>query len=340
MRGPSQEKSPRCVALADKNTLYSVLFACKIKKSHGNALTLCEQSLRTSFKRVVSQPGNPQFPILITCIHSLMKRLYTPRRIHFIIAFAVMVVAFSIMKCTHPEWLLPREHEVEQPQVAAHEPDSIELQAAKVDQLFLKRRSPLAVLKADGTPVKNRVTSVPRFETSFPDLNDVQYATASRLGIPQIANREEAHRHMKDLVYIADNPFYTVQRLRQSIPYLVPRAAVLLNEIARAFNDSLVTKGYPPHKLLITSVLRTQEDVQRLRNFNQNASQNSCHQFGTTFDISYNRFLEIHEDGSSDIRWVTVYKSILAEVLNDMRQMGACYVKYEVHQSCFHITAR
>ena len=30
----------------------------------------------------------------------------------------------------------------------------------------------------------------------------------------------------------------------------------------------------------------------------------------------------------------------LAEVLDDQRKMGTCYVKYEVHQSCFHITAR
>ena len=219
-------------------------------------------------------------------------------------------------------------------------PDSIELQAKRVDGIFLKERNRLTLLIKDGSPVKNRVTSVPRFETSFPDLNDVQLATASRLGIPMIENRDEAHHRMKDLVYIADNPFYTVQRLHQSIPYLVPRAATLLNQIARAFNDSLATKGYPPHKLLITSVLRTKADVQKLRGFNSNASENSCHQYGTTFDISYNRFLEIEPDGKSNIRWVTVYKSILAEVLNDMRELGACYVKYEVHQSCFHVTAR
>jgi hypothetical protein len=30
----------------------------------------------------------------------------------------------------------------------------------------------------------------------------------------------------------------------------------------------------------------------------------------------------------------------LAEVLNDMRKQGRCYIKYEVKQSCFHITTR
>lgn len=271
-----------------------------------------------------------------------MKQLYQPRRVHFLTAFVLIVIALAITKCVNPQLTLPRfisenDSIKDEPK---HVPDSIELQAKRVDGLFLKERNRLTLLKKDGTPVKNRVTSVPRFETSFPDLNDVQLATASRLGIPMIENRDEAHHRMKDLVYIADNPFYSVQRLHQSIPYLVPRAATLLNQIARAFNDSLATKGYPPHKLLITSVLRTKADVQKLRGFNSNASENSCHQYGTTFDISYNRFLEIESDGKSNIRWVTVYKSILAEVLNDMREMGACYVKYEVHQSCFHVTAR
>lgn len=271
-----------------------------------------------------------------------MKQLYQPRRIHFLTAFVLIVIALAITKCVNPQLTLPRllsenDSIKNEPK---HVPDSIELQAKWVDGLFLKERNRLTLLKKDGSPVKNRVTSVPRFETSFPDLNDVQLATASRLGIPMIENRDEAHHRMKDLVYIADNPFYTVQRLHQSIPYLVPRAATLLNQIARAFNDSLATKGYPPHKLLITSVLRTKADVQKLRGFNSNASENSCHQYGTTFDISYNRFLEIEPDGKSNIRWVTVYKSILAEVLNDMREMGACYVKFEVHQSCFHVTAR
>lgn len=221
-----------------------------------------------------------------------------------------------------------------------HVPDSIELQAARIDSLLLRKRSPLSLVDANGRPVRNRVVSVSDFGEAFPDLNDVQLATARRLGIPEIENRDDARHHMKELVYIGDNPFYAVQPLKQSIPYLIPRAATLLNEIARAFNDSLATKGYPAHKLLVTSVLRTNEDVRRLRSVNRNASGNSCHRFGTTFDITYNRFLEIKEGGESEIRWVTVFKSILAEVLEDQRKLGTCYIKYEVHQSCFHITAR
>lgn len=254
------------------------------------------------------------------------------------------MTALGVTKCINPDIALPRllpaAGDGEKTLVSFHEPDSVEAQSKLVDSLLLRPRTRLVLVGADGRQVKNRVTSVSRFETAFPDFNDVQLATASRLGISQIADREEARRRMGDLVYIGDNPFYAVQPLHQSIPYLVPRAATLLNEIARAFSDSLATKGYPPYKLLVTSVLRTREDVERLRRFNRNASENSCHQYGTTFDISYNRFLMVKENGEGEIRWVTVLKSILAEVLEDQRGLGTCYVKYEVHQSCFHITAR
>lgn len=276
-----------------------------------------------------------------------MKFRFPINRLHFIVAFAVIVTSLGIAKCVSPQLgelpQRPTKDDASLPAPSKPESiDSIARQSAHVDSLLLRSRNALRLLDSSGKPVKNRVTSVVRFETSFPDLNDVQLATAQRLGVKLIANRDEAVQRRNELVYIDDNPFYTVQKLSHSSPYLVPRAATLLNTIARAFCDSLVTKGYPLHKLLVTSVLRTQEDVQQLRKSNRNASENSCHQYGTTFDISYNRFLEIRDpkDGESEIRYVTVYKSILAEVLEDLRLAGTCYVKYEMHQSCFHITAR
>lgn len=273
-----------------------------------------------------------------------MRIKYHPKRSHFLIVFSVIVATLGVIKCINPDITLPRifHQTVKNDDVLTlfQPSDSVWQHAQIVDSILLRPHKRLVLLDAKGKPVKNRVTSVRSFDEAFPDLNDVQYATAQRLGIAQIANREEAQQRMKDLVYIGDNPFYVVQPLHQSIPYLVPRAAFLLNEIGRAFNDSLFVKGYAPHKLMVTSVLRTKEDIEKLRRFNRNASENSCHQHGTTFDISYNRFLEIKENGESDIRWVTVFKSILAEVLEDQRLLGTCYVKYEVHQSCFHITAR
>lgn len=128
-----------------------------------------------------------------------MKQLYQPRRIHFLTAFVLIVIALAITKCVNPQLALPRllSENDSIKNKPKHVPDSIELQAKRVDGIFLKERNRLTLLKKDGSPVKNRVTSVPRFETSFPDLNDVQLATASRLGIPMIENRDEAHHRMK-----------------------------------------------------------------------------------------------------------------------------------------------
>lgn len=284
-----------------------------------------------------------------------MKYRFSAHRTHFFTVFCTIVAILAVARCINPRIAMPRPFNPDataqagspttQPNGAAQATDSITRHAAHVDSLLLRSRNPLHLLRPDGTPVRNRIISVPRYDTAFPDLNDLQLATATSIGIPHIADRAEAQRRKDQLVYIADNPYYTVEPLRQSIPYLVPRAATLLNTIARAFNDSLVTKGYDPHKLIVTSVLRTRQDVSRLRRLNRNASENSCHQHGTTFDISYNRFIDVSNcsatpDSLGSVHWVTAFKQILAEVLADQRRLGTCYVKYEVKQSCFHITAR
>lgn len=266
---------------------------------------------------------------------------------HFLMAFVLIVIILSIVKCVHPEITQPNIHlsEAVAPcdDTVAEVPeieDSILQHARMVDSIMMRPRKPIVLLRPDGKSVHNRIVSVPNFSQAFPDLNDLQLTTARRLGINSIKDRKDAQNHLDKLVYIGDNPFYIVEELTQSVPYLVPRAAVLLNEIARAFTDSLVVKGQPSYKLIVTSVLRTQSDVKRLRRVNCNASENSCHVHGTTFDISYNRFLRILPGGDSRIEWVTNAKSILAEVLDDQRKLGTCYVKYEYRQACFHITAR
>ena len=265
-------------------------------------------------------------------------------RYHFLLVFWGLVAFLFGIKLLFPEWASRQIESFTKSACDAvtQADDSVTVHSRSVDSLFLApRRNPIWLTK-DGTPVKNRVTSVPTFEEAFPDLNDVQLATASKIGIQSCQNREEATRHGSKLVFIGDSPYYIVKPLAHSIPYLVPRAATLLEEISRSFLDSLTTKGIPFHKLIVTSVLRTEEDVQRLRRHNGNASENSCHRFGTTFDISYNHYFRVQDPALPPQveTWAVTLKSILAEVLNDQRKRGTCYVKYEVHQSCFHITAR
>ncbi|MEE0804844.1 MAG: DUF5715 family protein [Prevotellamassilia sp.] len=213
----------------------------------------------------------------------------------------------------------------------------------KVDAIYQQPRAKVKLVDFRGRPVKNKIKGTSSYVRLFNDLNDVQIATASRVGINRIADREAAAQSKDSLVYVGDNPYYDVKKLTHSIPYLVPRAAVCLEEIARAFMDSCVTKGLPMHKVVLTSVLRTEKDVKRLRRVNANASQNSCHQHGTTFDISYNHFVMVQDPNAAPKPAIPAnrLKQILAEVLRDQRDMGTCFVKYEYRRSaCFHITAR
>ncbi|MCI6161503.1 MAG: DUF5715 family protein [Prevotellaceae bacterium] len=193
----------------------------------------------------------------------------------------------------------------------------------------------------EGNPVKHRIFSVPNFSRAFPDSQQVQVVAAQRWGVSPVKDRRDAESRKTELVYVAANPYYYVEKMYRSIPYLVPRAAVLLNDIGRALLDSLQLKGVPAHQLIVTSVLRTQEDVAKLRNYNRNATENSCHLYGTTFDICYNRYRTVEAPGEKRraVRNDTL-KWILSEVLNDMRKQERCYVKYEVKQGCFHITVR
>ena len=181
----------------------------------------------------------------------------------------------------------------------------------------------------------HRIWSVSNFKNAFPDGQDVQILAAERWGVRPVQNRDNAEKRKKELVYIGASPYFYVDNLRSSIPYLVPRAAVLLQDIGQAFYDSLYVKGVPLNQLIVTSVMRSMDDVAKLQRHNQNATERSCHLFGTTFDICYNRYHPVIKPVRDDtLKWV------LSEVLRDMRQQERCYVKYEVKQGCFHITVR
>ena len=93
---------------------------------------------------------------------------------------------------------------------------------------------------------------------------------------------------------------------------------------------------------MVTSLLRTRHDVKRLRRNNGNASENSAHFYGTTFDVSWKRFEKVEDEDGRPMQDVSAdtLKLVLSEVLRDLKQAGRCYVKYELKQGCFHITTR
>lgn len=191
----------------------------------------------------------------------------------------------------------------------------------------------------------NRIKGVWSYDKCFPDLQDTQIIAAEKNGITPVRSRQEAETHVKQhtLVNITHSPYYVVDDLTHSMPYLVPKAHHLLNTIGINFIDSCMAKGVPVHLLMVTSVLRTADDVAKLQRGNQNATTNSCHCYGTTVDIAYNRFLPVAGGYTPRVpllRWDEPMKRILSEVLFDLRNQGLCYVKYERKQGCFHLTCR
>ena len=186
------------------------------------------------------------------------------------------------------------------------------------------------------------IRGVISYKRSFGDLNEKHLNVAQAIGIRPLASRKEAEGMKEKLQYIATNDLYAVDSLTHSIPYLIPRAATLLDTIGYNFLDSLTAKGLNPNKITVTSVLRTKDDVKRLRRRNGNASENSAHFYGTTFDVSWKRFQKVEDEDGRPLQDVSpdTLKLVLSEVLRDLKKAEKCYVKYELKQGCFHITTR
>lgn len=272
------------------------------------------------------------------------------RKHRFLEVFGVLVMVLALVRCAFPGI-------AESSSVVAEMSDSLAVDSladdfsdAEVVETPGVNESEYEVVQIPSVSARyvpdgeryHRIRSVSSYKTAFPDSNSVQLIAANRWGVKPVKNRLDAEERKDELVFIDCSPYYYIDPLHSSIPYLVPRAAVLLQDIGRAFFDSLQVKGVPLHRFIVTSVLRTQEDVAKLRRHNGNATENSCHLYGTTIDICYNRYKTVEDPDGPSRRQVRndSLKFILSEVLNDMRQQNRCFIKYEVKQGCFHMTVR
>lgn len=178
------------------------------------------------------------------------------------------------------------------------------------------------------------------YKLKFNDLQVRQHEVASRIGLPRPPkNRDDAASMRKQLVEIRTTDNYIVDSLTHSVPYLIPSAKRELDSIGAEWADILSRNGLPHYRFYVTSVLRTQEDIRYLqRSGNINSVTQSCHCYGTTFDLAYMRYDKVtrtrdymHEDN---------LKLVLGQVLLNHQRAGKIFVKYEAKQSCFHITVR
>lgn len=189
----------------------------------------------------------------------------------------------------------------------------------------------------DGGCVRLKLRPIGPLKPLFNDSNAVQLEAARAIGIRPVETMADAWHTTRPLLPVRSSAEYYIDELKHSYPYLVPEAAALLHDIGAAFNDSLAARGGGAYRLKVTSLLRTPATVSRLRRVNRNATSESTHTFGTTFDISYSRFIC---DSDTLGRTFEDLKNLLGEVLLDFKRQGRCFVKMERRQACFHITAR
>ena len=175
------------------------------------------------------------------------------------------------------------------------------------------------------------------FADTFNDINRKHLSAAMNNGLqemPETRNDVDT----ASMARISSCERFMVDPLPYSMPYLAWNSADELATIGQAFSDHLESNGLPSYRLIVTSLLRTKEDVDRLSEVNINSSGHSAHCYGTTFDISWSRFDKTSCGGKtmkgSDL------KTVLGEVLREERSAGKIYVKYEIRQKCFHITSR
>ena len=172
------------------------------------------------------------------------------------------------------------------------------------------------------------------YNSLFNDMNGVQLHAAQRFGIEPVEDRDYEFNKDERLVKVHSCDAFKVDDLDYSVPYLTKGASALLTKIGETFRKRLKEEKLPDCRLIVTSLLRTKDDVRRLQGVNANASSNSTHCYATTFDITYQRF-----DGGSKSSGER-YIEILSDVLQDLRKQGRCYVRFETNQHCFHITSR
>lgn len=171
----------------------------------------------------------------------------------------------------------------------------------------------------------------------FNDSNYLHINSGVSIGVQPVHGVKAAWAAGAKMERLQSCQEYYLDNLTHSLPFLVPQAHRLLTDIGKAFRDSLAARGGGDYRIKVTSVLRTPNLVRRLRRRNRNAVDTSAHLYGTTFDISYAKFIC---DSPRKPRTQEDMKNLLGEVIFALRAQGRCYVKYEYRQACFHITAR
>lgn len=234
----------------------------------------------------------------------------------------------------------------------------------------------LSTLEAN---LQRQEAAVERLTAAFEEIDDLKTAQETQLrrfrnadhlaharsrGF-RVSEEEEADRLSEEgrLVELSDNRYYYLQEFDYSVPYVTPDAARLLEMIGERLHEQLAERGLPAYRFNISSVLRTAENQQALRQINPNATYGvSTHEFGTTVDIvfhiydyfprpedvlaatdhqSLDRHLEamrIRQYDALGMRYWRMLRGMLGRILIDLQSEGKVMVTLERQQPVFHIT--
>lgn len=178
------------------------------------------------------------------------------------------------------------------------------------------------------------------YKEKFNDLQSRQLSAAQAIGLPRPPkDREDAAGMHKKLQLVTSTDNYIIDSLTHSVPYLIPSAKRELDSIGAEWADILQRNGLPHYRFRVTSILRTEEDIRALqRSGNINSVTQSCHCYGTTFDLAYMHYDKVTR--TRDYVLEDNLKLVLGQVLLNEQRKGHIYVKYEWKQSCFHVTCR
>lgn len=122
---------------------------------------------------------------------------------------------------------------------------------------------------------------------------------------------------------------WRVADLTHSHSYLIPKGQQVLRDIAREF-----VRETGQNFFVVTSLTRTLHDQDRLRGVNGNASSNdSAHNYGASFDISYVRF-------NHNLATNTKLDQQLNKILTSFQKQGRIYFVKERLSRCYHVVVR
>jgi Family of unknown function (DUF5715) len=188
----------------------------------------------------------------------------------------------------------------------------------------------IPALMSFGTPERGTCATCKKFDDGAAKHKEI--AKTSSIGGPA-KNYSALKNYVSSnkLVKLNSGNGYLVSKMNYSYPYVTIKAHQFIEELGQAYMAKCKESGVAYLPFIITSATRTKESVAKLTRVNRNAVPESAHLYGTTIDISWVRFGTEQKHSQKNL-------NVLIDVLMDMRDKEACFVKFERMQACFHIT--